>query len=101
MPYSPRTLLAVAVSFGLALFRTPRVRAFARRFGAVAAPKTDRWHKKPTAMLGGVAIWLSVVVSLLIFVPNSTYGWVIILSTSFLFLVGLVEHYPPPSTPHQ
>src|SRR6201988_2955347 len=91
MPYSPRTLLAVAVSFGLALFRTPRVRAFARRFGAVAAPKTDRWHKKPTAMLGGVAIWLSVVVSLLIFVPNSTYGWVIILSTSFLFLVGLVD----------
>jgi len=91
MPYSPRTLLAVAVSFGLALVLTPTVRAFARRFGAVAAPKTDRWHKKPTAMLGGVAIWLSVVVSLLIFVPNSTYGWVIILSTSFLFLVGLVD----------
>jgi UDP-GlcNAc:undecaprenyl-phosphate GlcNAc-1-phosphate transferase len=41
---------------------TPLVRAFARRYGFVAVPKTDRWHKKPTAMLGGVAIWLSFVI---------------------------------------
>ena len=55
MPFSPRTLLAVAASFCLALILTPLVRALARRFGFVAVPKTDRWHKKPTAMLGGAA----------------------------------------------
>ena len=63
MPFSPRTLLAIAASFCLALILTPLVRAVARRFGFVAVQKTHRWHKKPTAMLGGVAIWLSVVIA--------------------------------------
>src|ERR1700730_13716265 len=91
MPFSPFNLLAVAASFVLALVLTPLVRAFARRFGVVAKPKTDRWHKKPTAMLGGVAIWLSVVTTYLIFVPHTPYGWVIVKASSFLFLVGLVD----------
>src|SRR5215207_2248093 len=91
MPFSPRTLLAVAASFCLALILTPVVRAFARRFGFVAVPKTDRWHKKPTAMLGGVAIWLSVVIISAVFALQITYGKEILLASTFLFLVGLVD----------
>ena len=91
MPSSPLNMLALAASFVLALVLTPLVRAFARRFGVVAKPKTDRWHKKATAMLGGVAIWLSVITSYLIFVPHTPYGWVIVKASSFLFLVGLVD----------
>jgi UDP-GlcNAc:undecaprenyl-phosphate/decaprenyl-phosphate GlcNAc-1-phosphate transferase len=91
MPFSPRTLLAVAASFCLALILTPVVRAFARRFGFVAVPKTDRWHKKPTAMLGGVAIWLSVVLIASFFSLQITYGKQILLASTFLFLVGLVD----------
>ena len=86
-----RTLLAVAASFCLALLLTPLVRYFARRFGFVAVPKTDRWHKKPTAMLGGVAIWLSVVIVSLTFLLHITYGKEIFLASSFLFLVGLID----------
>lgn len=91
MPFSPQTLLAVAASFALALVITPLVRMFARRFGIVAKPKTDRWHKKPTAMLGGVAIWLSVVISVQFFIPHTTYSWVLVRASTFLFLVGLVD----------
>jgi UDP-GlcNAc:undecaprenyl-phosphate GlcNAc-1-phosphate transferase len=91
MPFNPRTLLAVAASFCLALILTPLVRAFARRFGFVAVPKTDRWHKKPTAMLGGVAIWLSVVITCLAFSLQTTYGKFILLASTLLFLVGLVD----------
>ena len=91
MPLNPRTLLAVAASFCLALILTPLVRAFARRFGFVAVPKTDRWHKKPTAMLGGVAIWLSVVIPCLAFSLQTTYGKFILLASTLLFLVGLVD----------
>src|SRR6266566_1427284 len=91
MPLSPLNLLSVAASFVLALVLTPLVRAFARRFGVVAKPKTDRWHKKATAMLGGVAIWLSVITTYLIFVPHTPYGWVIVKASSFLLLVGLVD----------
>jgi UDP-GlcNAc:undecaprenyl-phosphate GlcNAc-1-phosphate transferase len=91
MPFSPRTILAVAISFCLALILTFLVRALARRFGFVAQPKTDRWHKKPTAMLGGVAIWLSVISTVLVFSLHTTYGLQILLASTFLFLVGLVD----------
>ena len=91
MPFSPRTLLAVAASFCLALILTPLVRSFARRFGFVAKPKIDRWHKKPTAMLGGLAIWLSVVITSAAFSLRIAYGKQILLASTFLFLVGLVD----------
>jgi UDP-GlcNAc:undecaprenyl-phosphate GlcNAc-1-phosphate transferase len=91
MRFSPRMLLAVAASFCLALILTPLVRALARRFGFVAVPKIDRWHKKPTAMLGGVAIWLSVVIVAVTFSLQIVYGKQILLASTFLFLVGLVD----------
>lgn len=101
MPFSSLNLLAVAASATLALVLTPVVGTLARRVGMVAKPKTDRWHKKPTAMLGGVAIWLSVVISYFAFVrpqysqlwghfPNS-YLDVVIGASTFLFLVGLAD----------
>lgn len=91
MPFSPRTLLVVAASFVLALVLTPLVRAFARRYGFVAKPKSDRWHKKPTAMLGGAAIWLSVIITYTVFNLGTTYGKFILLASTFLFIVGLVD----------
>lgn len=91
MPFTFSNFLAVAASFTLALVLTPVVRAIARSIGMVAKPKTDRWHKQPTAMLGGVAIWLSVVISYLIFIPPTVYGWVVIGASTFLFLVGLAD----------
>ena len=91
MPFSPRTLLVFAAAFVLATILTPLVRAFARRIGMVAVPKTDRWHKKPTAMLGGGAIWLTVVICYYAFIPHTVYGTQILLASTFLFLVGLVD----------
>jgi len=72
---------------------TPVVRALARRWGFVAKPKTDRWHKNPTAMMGGVAIWLAVTGTYLFLVPHSPQRWVVVGAASFLFLVGLVDDW--------
>jgi UDP-GlcNAc:undecaprenyl-phosphate/decaprenyl-phosphate GlcNAc-1-phosphate transferase len=91
MPSSSLNFFSVAAAFALTLVLTPLVRILARRFGLVAKPKTDRWHKKPTAMLGGVAVWLAVVISYLVFVPHTPYGWRIIIASTFLFVVGLVD----------
>jgi UDP-GlcNAc:undecaprenyl-phosphate/decaprenyl-phosphate GlcNAc-1-phosphate transferase len=91
IPFSPRSLVAVAAAFVLALLLTPLVRAFARRVGMVAVPKMDRWHKKPTAMLGGVAIWSTVIICFFAFIPHTVYGSVILLASTFLFIVGLVD----------
>lgn len=40
----------------MSLALTPICRALAQRFGFTAKPKEDRWHKKPTALFGGLAI---------------------------------------------
>ena len=90
-PFSPRSLVAVAAAFVLALLLTPLVRAFARRVGMFAAPKIDRWHKKPTAMLGGVAIWFTVIICFFAFIPQTVYGAVILFASTLLFIVGLVD----------
>lgn len=91
MPFSPQILLPVATSFVLALILTPLVGTFARRYGVVAKPKIDRWHKKPTAMLGGVAIALSVFLGVFVLAPHTTYSWVILRASGFLFFVGLID----------
>jgi UDP-GlcNAc:undecaprenyl-phosphate GlcNAc-1-phosphate transferase len=84
-------LLAVAGAFALALVLTPLVRLLARRLGLIAKPKTDRWHKQPTAMLGGLAIWLSTVISYLLFVQRTPVNWRIMAASTFLFFVGLLD----------
>lgn len=83
--------IAVATSVVVALILTPIVRAVARRTGMIAKPKTDRWHKAPTAMLGGVAIWLTVVITYLLFLKPNNYSNIIIGTSTFLFLVGLAD----------
>src|SRR5207244_2837395 len=92
-PLSLSNLIPPAVSFALALMLTPVVRTLARRWGFVAKPKTDRWHKSPTAMMGGVAIWLAVTATYLILVPHTAQRWVVVGAASFLFLVGLVDDW--------
>ena len=92
-PFSVSNLLPPAVSFALALALTPVVRVLARRWGFVAKPKIDRWHKQPTAMMGGVAIWLAVVGTYLVLVPHTKQGWVVVGAASFLFFVGLIDDW--------
>jgi UDP-GlcNAc:undecaprenyl-phosphate GlcNAc-1-phosphate transferase len=84
-------LIPPAVSLVLALALTPVVRALARKFGFVAKPKTDRWHKQPTAMMGGVAIWLAVVITYALFLPHTPQNWVVITISTFLFFVGFID----------
>ena len=55
----PRSLTAAAISFFAAVSLTPLVIRAATSRGWVAHPKADRWHTKPTALMGGIAIYLA------------------------------------------
>ncbi|MFZ1702585.1 MAG: hypothetical protein WBO10_03105 [Pyrinomonadaceae bacterium] len=76
-------LMSVAATFG--------VRAFAVKYGHVARPKSDRWHKRPTAMLGGVAIFVATVAAYFAFVPATRESLIVMGASSFLFVVGLID----------
>src|SRR6185503_4446840 len=86
-------LLNAAVGFSFTAIATPLVRAFARRIGAVAVPKSDRWHQAPTAMMGGVAIFAAVVTALAILVPQNRQTWTVIGASTAMFILGLVDDF--------
>lgn len=45
---------------------TPLVRKIALKNGWMASPAEDRWHNKPTALFGGIAIYLAVAIPLFV-----------------------------------
>src|SRR5258706_14391218 len=91
--YGAAALRIILASLALCEVATPLVRALARRFGFVATPKQDRWHKKPTAMLGGLAIFIAVITALLVFVPQTRASWAVLGASTLLFAVGLVDDF--------
>ncbi len=73
------------------LLFTPLVRKFALKNGLVSHPRADRWHKKPTAILGGGAIYLAAVISIFIFLPRDRNMLAILSGSTLLFAVGLID----------
>jgi len=48
-----------ALSFVTCLLLTPIVRRIARNRKWVAQPAADRWHQRPTALMGGIGIYIA------------------------------------------
>ncbi|MEJ7623629.1 MAG: hypothetical protein WKF34_06520 [Pyrinomonadaceae bacterium] len=80
-------IIAALVAVGA----TYAVRRFAVAYGFVAKPKSDRWHKRPTAMLGGVAIFVATVIVYFSLVPITRESIVVMGASSFLFVLGLID----------
>lgn len=89
--YLSNPFFSGGLSFLLALAVTLAVRSYARKHGHVAKPKSDRWHKRPTAMLGGVAVFLTTLITYGLVVDKTPQTIVVIGASSFLFLVGLID----------
>jgi UDP-GlcNAc:undecaprenyl-phosphate GlcNAc-1-phosphate transferase len=82
---------SIATTAMLSLILTYLVRAGAHRFGIVAAPRKDRWHQKPTALMGGVAIYLSFVIGCFLFAPNLARAYPILVAATILFVTGIID----------
>ena len=63
-------IFTVALFFGAA--GTPLVRRLATKTGFIAVPKADRAHTEPTALMGGLAIYLAAVFALLLIMAFAT-----------------------------
>ena len=102
------TYLIPIISFFVCLAATPLIRFIAARKGWMAYPVKERWHKKPTALLGGVAIYLGVAIPLFFmadfstifsFFVNSSNNLlpsviaVIWVGITLLFFLGLIDDF--------
>lgn len=89
--YIQNPFLIGLVSFAIAGGLTFLVREFAQKKGFVAKPKSDRWHKRPTALLGGVALYSTTILSYILFVEPQSETVILLVGSSIMFLVGLVD----------
>lgn len=85
--------VVAALAFVVTLALTPPVAVLARRIGAVAPPKPDRWHQKPTAMLGGIAIFLPVMATTMLLARGRHEIWYLAGASTVLFAVGLIDDF--------
>jgi UDP-GlcNAc:undecaprenyl-phosphate/decaprenyl-phosphate GlcNAc-1-phosphate transferase len=95
MQLDSTSLIGIALALVAALALTPLVRALARRYGMVTRPRADRWAKKPTALLGGVAIFAAFALAAFGVLPQVPYGGVVLGASAFIFLLGLVDDLRP------
>ncbi len=91
--FAPSEWLLIGLSLGLATVLTGLVRGAARRFGIVAEPRQDRWHREPTALLGGVAIFLAAVPILFACGPRTPPFFTILAGAALVFAVGLIDDF--------
>lgn len=69
---------------------TPVVMRLAHRWGWVAEPSADRWHERPTALMGGIAIYAGATGGLLL-APEAGEYWSAWAGGTILFAAGLAD----------
>jgi UDP-GlcNAc:undecaprenyl-phosphate GlcNAc-1-phosphate transferase len=88
--------LEFVLAFILSAALTPLVRRDALRRGWVAEPRGDRWHTRPTALMGGVAIFAAFSVALAtapILDPSTSLHkyFPLLLCATLAFMLGLID----------
>jgi UDP-GlcNAc:undecaprenyl-phosphate GlcNAc-1-phosphate transferase len=78
-------------SFFLSLSITPLIIKLSHRYGFIAEPREDRWHKNPTALLGGIGIFVSFIISFLIFIPLNKLTLGFLICSTAIFSLGLYD----------
>jgi len=89
-------LLSGVLAFSFAILATPLAGRLAGRIGLVAYPRGDRWHRQPTPLMGGVAIYVGIV-PLFLLIPESVFAHTfdrfggLILGATIMFALGLID----------
>ena len=77
-------------AFLTVLVLTPLVIRLTHRMNWLAYPKADRWHQRPTALMGGIAIYAAATLALLVFAGDAL-PWPIWAGATIMFVTGLVD----------
>ena len=85
-------LLALLVALVVSFLMTPVVKTFAYKVGAIDVPKdARRMHKVPIPRLGGLAIFIGFMVSILLFVEITGEMRSILLGAVIIVVLGVVD----------
>jgi UDP-GlcNAc:undecaprenyl-phosphate GlcNAc-1-phosphate transferase len=82
-------LVIAGATFAMGLVAVFVVRTVAHRVGFVAKPRAERWHRKPTALAGGVGIFVAFLCGSLL-TGGGSFPWVLAGATA-MFILGFVD----------
>jgi UDP-GlcNAc:undecaprenyl-phosphate GlcNAc-1-phosphate transferase len=63
----------------------------AHKKGWIVLPREDRWHKTPTALMGGISIFLSFLITTIISSQYYEINWWILFSFTIMFFIGFID----------
>ena len=85
-------LLALLAALAISFLMTPVVKTFAYKVGAIDVPKDNRrMHKVPVPRLGGLAIFIGFMVSILLFAEINREMKSILLGAVIIVVLGVVD----------
>ena len=85
-------ILPLFAAIFISFIMTPIIRRLAFKIDAIDIPKDERRvHKKPIPLLGGLAIFISVIISSLIFLPIDKTLFSIIIGGSIIIVSGVID----------
>ena len=85
-------VLALLVALVVSFLMTPVVKTFAYKVGAIDVPKDNRrMHKVPIPRLGGLAIFIGFMASILLFAEINTEMKSILLGAVIIVVLGVVD----------
>ena len=85
-------LLAMAVAAAVSFASTPLVKTLAYKVGAIDVPKDNRrMHKVPIPRLGGLAIFLAFLLSVLVFAEIDRQMQGILLGAVMIVILGVMD----------
>ncbi len=92
MPSAPEEYIKFFLtSFFLSAILTPAVILVAKRFGLIAMPREDRWHSRPTALYGGIAIFLAFSVPFGMLIRPDGHLLLLLTGSVAFFFIGLFD----------
>lgn len=83
--------LTFVLCFIASLLLTPLAKKLAIAIGAVDKPNYRKVHQKIMPRMGGLAIFLSFLIGLLVLRPQDPYNWPIIIGSFIIVLTGLLD----------
>jgi UDP-GlcNAc:undecaprenyl-phosphate GlcNAc-1-phosphate transferase len=91
MPYSLEPFVTPLLAMGISALVMPLVNRLALRTGFVDWPSARKIHKYPTPLLGGLAIYLGVIVTLLVRAPMDSRVLLMMAASFVVMLIGVAD----------
>jgi len=82
---------ALLLAFAVSVAATPVVIRLATRHGFVSRPTADRWNFRPIPLMGGIALYLGVTASVLVFGSLGPEMVGVLLGGTLIFALGVAD----------